>query len=510
MYGHVRHPLARCSPRSHARGACLGCMPGVHCTICCTHVLHELLLHLCYAGSLEGSLADTPAAALPTSAAGAAVSDSPGLPFSPSSAEPSSGVPADGTAGVRSVHGRPPGKQPYPHDRTPEAEAARASLQPQPGGGAGDGAAAGGSDGGAAAPPAGPRSVHRQPPGKQPHPDDPHFGGSAGSGREGEAAEAAAAQGSGGDAAAAVDAGPRSVLGRPPGKQPQQVALIAQAYQGYSSEEEEPVSPLAAAAAVQHAPWQQQHAAAQAYVHAPAGSSHGAAPGLAAGASRKRPASQPLGGEAGQRKRPANGGAAAAGAADSPTLQRLPTGVSSSHRGYSTGVPASLARTGSFHGVDARSTQQIRLLAGAPRSLQQRQQLAAANGGAGAAPRQPAGASRSKQAAGGAAAKPKQAAKAASSGQRKSTGGGGAARAVPAAAYKPGDVVWAKIGVYPWWPAQLQRPTSDEHFKPKHAASDLFCVFYGGVGWGVGWGGARGGEQQRGREGGWRLMGPST
>lgn len=39
--------------------------------------------------------------------------------------------------------------------------------------------------------------------------------------------------------------------------------------------------------------------------------------------------------------------------------------------------------------------------------------------------------------------------------------------------------MWAKIGVYPWWPAQLQRPTADEHFKPKHSATDLFCVFYG-------------------------------
>jgi hypothetical protein len=40
-------------------------------------------------------------------------------------------------------------------------------------------------------------------------------------------------------------------------------------------------------------------------------------------------------------------------------------------------------------------------------------------------------------------------------------------------------VVWAKIGNYPWWPAQLQRPVADEHFKPKHAPTDLFCVFYG-------------------------------
>jgi hypothetical protein len=51
-----------------------------------------------------------------------------------------------------------------------------------------------------------------------------------------------------------------------------------------------------------------------------------------------------------------------------------------------------------------------------------------------------------------------------------------------------------QIGSYPWWPAQLQRPTQDEHFRPKHAASDLFCVFYGDLSaaWGCCSAGSRG------------------
>jgi hypothetical protein len=122
---------------------------------------------------------------------------------------------------------------------------------------------------------------------------------------------------------------------------------------------------------------------------------------------------------------------------------------------------------------------------GAPRSLQQRQQLlnGVLSGG-----RTPAGAPRPKQpvgAVGGSASKPKQpSSKAGGSSQRRTSGGGGAAAgaaaaAAAAAAYSTGDVVWAKIGNYPWWPAQLQRPVADEHFKPKHAPTDLFCVFYG-------------------------------
>ncbi|EFN52066.1 hypothetical protein CHLNCDRAFT_139311 [Chlorella variabilis] len=85
------------------------------------------------------------------------------------------------------------------------------------------------------------------------------------------------------------------------------------------------------------------------------------------------------------------------------------------------------------------------------------------------------------------AAKPKQAStKPGTSGQRKSGGTAGSTAAgaglpgIPAGSpqFRPGDVVWAKIGNYPWWPAQLQRPSTEDHIKPKHSSSDLFCVFY--------------------------------
>lgn len=384
--------------------------------------------------------------------------------------------------------------------------------------------------------------MHGQPPGKQPHPDDPAFealtaAAAAPGGVESDGAEAAPQQqlghpGGGGDTGQPVGSGLRSVYGQPPGKQPDQIEKIKQVYQISASvqaeeddlAEEQPQVPRAPAPAglgpAQQPPWRQhpqqqhpqqqhphhlpaargaqptspqQHVAAaagppQAYVPAPAASSHQArqrpappAPGGAGGGggaaadkptSRKRPASQAAG-EGAQRKKAANGSAAAAAggqaAPGASSLQRLPTGMSSS-RPFSSSMP----RSGSMGGEGA--SQQIRTMPGAPRSLQQRQQLV--NGATGGA--RPAGASRPKQTA-GAAAKPKQQAKTPSSGQRRpsSAAGGGGAAAAAAQQYRPGDVVWAKIGVYPWWPAQLQRPTADEHFKPKHAVSDLFCVFYG-------------------------------
>lgn len=497
----------------------------------------------------------------PCPAAAAALSDSAGRPLSPSSAEPSPAATAAAVqrsqgpwAGCRSVHGQPPGKQPYPDDRTPEAQVLRARQQgqavpdgaaaagqlPGSGGGGAGGPAAAARDDAAGGPangpaPALPRSVYAQPPGKQPHPDDPAFapGGPA-------AAAAAAVKGEDEDAAARgtgpgqpfgygapPGVGPRSLHAQPPGKQPEQIAAIEQTFQQHhlvdNVGEGEPQSPQARAALPSQAPWrqqatphahaagalspQQQPAAAPAvpgYAPTPASSSHqarqrsappGAGGGAAAGgdksSSRKRPASHAAG-DGGQRKKQANGSAAAGGAAGTGgTLQRLNTGMSTS-RPLSSGVPASLARTG---GVGGEGVQAIRPMPGAPRSLQQRQQLL--NGAIGGA--RPAGASRPKQSstAAGAAAKPKQQPKGGGTGQRKSAGGGAssAAAAAAAAQYKPGDIVWAKIGVYPWWPAQLQRPSAEEHFKPKHASTDLFCVFYGGRGgrWGTTrWGGPTG------------------
>ena len=379
----------------------------------------------------------------------------------------------------RSVHGQPPGKQPYPDDRTPEAEAARAQQ-------AGDGAAAGaaGEAPAAAAAAAGPRGVHGQPPGKQPHPDDPAFApaGPQAPGQGPAAQQPEAGQPASGGAPGGP--GPRSVHGEPPGKQPHQLYLIAA---GAQVDEEPPRS---------HRHPQHQHlggpaAAEQGWAGGgPTGSSGGAPrqrsappPGGDAG-SRKRPASQlGGGGDGGQRKRPANG-AAGAEPPGGAELQRLPTGMSAV-RTYSAGVPASLARGSSGLGGDA-PTPLARPMPGAPRSLQQRQQLLM-NGGSGpGAPRQVAGAPRARTPAGASKPKPPPAAKAPSSGQRRAgggaAGGGGTAAAQAATGahrFQYGDVVWAKIGVYPWWPAQLQRPTAEEHFKPKHAATDMFCVFYG-------------------------------
>lgn len=443
----------------------------------------------------------------------AALTDSPGRPFSPSSAEASPGVlpraPGGPRAGPRSVHGQPPGKAPYPDDRTPEAEAARAQSLP-PAAGVADAAAAAAAagaprqahpaagvepDGAPVA--AGPRSVHGQPPGKGVHPDDPAYRGSVPTGPEGARCQQpqlhspGAAQGSGCEeegGGGSGSGGPRSVYGQPPGKNAAQIQQIAAASTHVEDDEdEELLSPLSGGGPL--------HAAAgpgQGYAPGQATSEHGvrqrSAPPMSAGAgapaaeqpaSRKRPASQAAG-DTGQRKRAANGavggGDAQLGAAGSG-LQRLPTAVSSSHGG----VPASLARSSSFHGGQgpAAAVQQIRPMPGAPRSLQQRQQLA--NGvaaSAAGATRQPAGAPRARQPP--APSKPKQPAKPSGSGQRRPSSAQGAAAAAAAAQqFKPGDIVWAKIGVYPWWPAQLQRPTADEHFKPKHSATDLFCVFYG-------------------------------
>lgn len=428
------------------------------------------------------------------------------------------GAPGGAVAGPRSVHGQPPGKAPYPDDRTPEAEAARAQSQPPAAGAAAGAAPAAPAAAVAAAAPgaaqptaamadpggdpatAGPRSVHGQPPGKGVHPDDPAYRGPVPTGPDGARSQqhphsASAAQGSGGEVEGGDgSAGPRSVYGQPPGKNAAQIQQIAAAstHVEEPDEDEEPLSPLSAGGPPPTAPWQQPQQVAgaaapgQGYAPSQATSGHGvrqrSAPPMAGGsggtpaeqpASRKRPASQAAG-DTGQRKRAANG-AAGGGDGQPGGLQRLPTAVSSSHGG----VPASLARSSSFHGGQGPATavQQIRPMPGAPRSLQQRQQLA--NGVAGStagAARQPAGAPRARQPP--APAKPKQPAKPSGSGQRRPGSAQGAAAAV-AHQYKPGDIVWAKIGVYPWWPAQLQRPTADEHFKPKHASTDLFCVFYG-------------------------------
>jgi hypothetical protein len=215
---------------------------------------------------------------------------------------------------------------------------------------------------------------------------------------------------------------------------------------------------------VVHAPTQPYAAAATAGSGHQEAPQHTAAPAVAGStadkpASRKRPASQSA--EGGQRKKPANGSAGGGTPQQSPG-----TAVP---RSFQSGVPASLARAGEAPPL-------IRPMPGAPRSLQQRQQLLNGLAGGGAGSRQPAGAPRTKQPSGStvAAAKPRQpASKSGGSAQRR-----GGAAAVPSS-YKVGEVVWAKIGNYPWWPAQLQRPTADEHFKPKHAASDSFCVFYG-------------------------------
>jgi hypothetical protein len=53
-----------------------------------------------------------------------------------------------------------------------------------------------------------------------------------------------------------------------------------------------------------------------------------------------------------------------------------------------------------------------------------------------------------------------------------------AAPAPPAVPLLPGAVVWAKMPSYPWWPAQVQRPTAEQS-RIKHSPGDVFVVFYG-------------------------------
>lgn len=396
--------------------------------------------------------------------------------------------------GLRSVHIQPPGKHPYPDDQTPEAESVRAQLQPQqPRAGAREGRADGPYAGtGAELEAANPRSVLAQPPGKQPHPDDPAFGQQQEEEqqqqeqREGQASQHAQLHMGHLGGADAEATRPKSVHRQPPGKQPDQIQQIAA-----SAQEVEDLGPQLlrshAATVKPLAPWRlqqpgPQQVGSQLNVPAPAGSSQQArvlapplAPGGSAGmtdnaSSRKRPAGHS--GEAGQRKK-ANGAAEGGSASAGPQRQ--------SFAGTPSLVVPSLARPG-------EALQQIRPMPGAPRSLQQRQQLA--NGAlAGSVGRKSVGASRPKQSGGSSgAAKPKQAStKPGTSGQRKSGGTAGSTAAgaglpgIPAGSpqFRPGDVVWAKIGNYPWWPAQLQRPSTEDHIKPKHSSSDLFCVFYG-------------------------------
>jgi len=42
----------------------------------------------------------------------------------------------------------------------------------------------------------------------------------------------------------------------------------------------------------------------------------------------------------------------------------------------------------------------------------------------------------------------------------------------------PGEIVWAKVPSYPWWPAQVQVP-SEAHEKIRHKKTDVFVVFFG-------------------------------
>jgi len=45
--------------------------------------------------------------------------------------------------------------------------------------------------------------------------------------------------------------------------------------------------------------------------------------------------------------------------------------------------------------------------------------------------------------------------------------------------YAPGTVVWAKMQSYPWWPAQIQRPSPDHERLNHDFTRDVFVVFYG-------------------------------
>jgi len=52
-------------------------------------------------------------------------------------------------------------------------------------------------------------------------------------------------------------------------------------------------------------------------------------------------------------------------------------------------------------------------------------------------------------------------------------GGAGGAR------FNPGEVVWAKMVSFPWWPGQVQLPSSPDFYDITHKEEDYFVVFYG-------------------------------
>lgn len=45
--------------------------------------------------------------------------------------------------------------------------------------------------------------------------------------------------------------------------------------------------------------------------------------------------------------------------------------------------------------------------------------------------------------------------------------------------HKPGSLVWIKLGSYPWWPGQVQHPTTDQKRLKHNQEEDVFVVFYG-------------------------------
>uniref|UniRef100_A0A7S1T148 PWWP domain-containing protein n=1 Tax=Tetraselmis chuii TaxID=63592 RepID=A0A7S1T148_9CHLO len=49
----------------------------------------------------------------------------------------------------------------------------------------------------------------------------------------------------------------------------------------------------------------------------------------------------------------------------------------------------------------------------------------------------------------------------------------------PTVRFNPGEVVWAKMSSFPWWPGQVQVPASREFYDLKHSEEDYFVVFYG-------------------------------
>lgn len=58
------------------------------------------------------------------------------------------------------------------------------------------------------------------------------------------------------------------------------------------------------------------------------------------------------------------------------------------------------------------------------------------------------------------------------------------APAAPAAPFAPGDVVWAKLPTFPWWPAQVQAPETKQGRVSGRAPGTVFVVFYGRSGGG--------------------------